>query len=188
MEFQSSMGAENATTTTSQIHIPKALPTQLRCRRNEIGEDPVHLTMLQPATVVMRSYGRWLCVHPTTFGSFFRSLAFWTILKLSRAKVQNKRLNLNWWRKKFTNQTVCYSCWREFLLLNIPEMEFPPSHDITTVHYPKLVYREPELRVWILGDTGQLAGGVAEKKYVSKLCRFDSWWFRFNRSDQSIWS
>ncbi len=77
MEFQRSMGAENATTTTSQIHIPKALPMQLRCRRNEIGEDPVHLTMLRPATVmVTRSYRRWLCVHPTTFGCFFRSLTF----------------------------------------------------------------------------------------------------------------
>ena len=47
---------------------------QLRCRRNEIGEDPLHLTMLQPATVVMRSYGLSLCVDPTTFGCLFRSL------------------------------------------------------------------------------------------------------------------
>lgn len=44
----------------------------LRCRRNEIAENPLHLTMLRPATVmVMGSYGRWLCVHPTTFGCLF---------------------------------------------------------------------------------------------------------------------
>lgn len=68
------IGGLYGTTTTTQ-HAKKELPMQLRCRRNEIAENPVHLTMLRPATVmVMGSYGRWLCVHPTTFGCLFSSV------------------------------------------------------------------------------------------------------------------